>query len=705
MSRLALLAAALLLLGISQVLLVRSPVGAWLHRRLGPRVLTGVLVLLAIGDLARIGSKVRGFDLRRLLLGLAALLLLEWLRRQWVRQAPWIEAMRQGITDLRGVSGSPPASSSRVGPLLATGLVVVTALGARAWDSWTLFLNHRYLDLVQASGAAVDPWGVISGAVCTDPLGALPISVVLAPWAAWLDTPLGILVSRTLVGLALALVAVGPWIRSPRGWVALGAWSLLQLDLGAQFPRSALFEPFFALLFLVNLRMLLSPSRSPSFWLALGLVTGFTWMHKEMNLLNLALGVLVLARGPEPPRTLIRLAAAWAIGAGIGALPYWLRVMRCGESEGLNLLPLLALRGAEWATTMTQSLAHLVSREDLPSDLASILWNRWSLQTLGEVIEGAVRSMGPLVLTFLCPVVWFALHLPREQFRRLTWLLVMTAGVLGFTWWKGGDSAEALPLLLPFGVTASWPFLRDLGTGWIDSFPRGTWRRLRSLPIHLLVLAQVLAVACWAPRMLRTLSSFPAIARWVANRAPDHSGLLETVEGLRRQGVLGDVLVCQGCKDRLDPLFWELADRGVFVVDLDARFHLLEALEQGRWEALEQTLVLIPHQASKRMRPRDPDPFGPGGAPARESLLLSDPDGHREDLLRERLRWLRPCLDIEADSRDTGFLLLRLEVSACRDLLDPARRPEEPWVESSGATGGPGFALRANGEGGRWNGP
>lgn len=705
MSRLALLAAALLLLGLSQVLLLRSPAGAWRWRRLWPWVLPGLLVLLAIGDLARIGSEVRGFDPGRLLLGLTALLLLEWLRRQWVRQAPWIEAMRQGIADLREVSGSPAASSSWLGPLLATGLVVVTALGARAWDSWTLFLNHRYLDLVQASGAAADPWGVISGAVCTDSLGALPVSVVLAPWAAWLDTPLGVLISRTLAGLALALVAVGPWIRSPRGWVALGVWSLLQLDLGAQFPRSALFEPVFALLFLVNLRMLLSPNRSPSFWLALGLVTGFTWMHKEMNLLNLALGVLVLARGPEPPRTLVRLAVTWALGVGIGALPYWLRVARCGESEGLNLLPLLALRGAEWSATMTQSLAHLVPREDLPSNLASILWNRWSLQTLGEVIEGASRSMGPVVLTFCCPVVWFGLHLPREQFRRLTWLLAMTAGVLGFTWWKGGDSAEALPLLLPFGMTASWPFLRGLGIGWIDSLRRGTWRRLRSLPVHLLVLAQVLAVACWAPRMLSTLSSFPAIVRWIGNRDPDHFGLLQAVEGLQRQGVLQDVLVCQGCKDRLDPLFWELADRGVFVVDLDARFLLLEALEQGRWEALDQALVLIPHQASKRMRPGDPDPFGPGGAPAREALLLSDPTGHRGALLRGRLRWLRPCLDIEAESRDTAFLLLRLEVSACREFQDPAHRPENPWEESSGVTGGPGSAPLASEEGGRWNGP
>jgi len=311
---------------------------------------------------------------------------------------------------------------------------------------------------------------------------------------------------------------------------------------------------------------------------------------------------------------------------------------------------------------------------------------------VGEVVEGAARSVGPVVLTFCCPVAWLWVRLPREQANRIGLLLAMTALVLGFVWWKGGDSAEAFPLLMPFGMAAAWPFLRGLARCWIDSFRRGAWRSLRALPIHLLVVAQAGAIACWAPPILGTLASFPSLVRWAGSggRVPSGGGLADAVEGLRRQGVLDDVLVCQGCKDRLDPLFWELADRGIYVVDLDARFHLVEALAQGRWDALGLTLALIPPQASKRMRLGDPVPSGPGGAPERQALLLSDPDGREAARIRGPLGWMRPCMEPVGQSRDGGFLLLRLEMPACRAMLDPARRPADPWLDPPADPGMPG---------------
>jgi hypothetical protein len=452
------------------------------------------------------------------------------------------------------------------------------------------------------------------------------------------------------------------------------------------FNRSAVFEPFFAGLFLVNLLMVLRLRRRPGFLLLLGFIMGFTLVHKETTLLLLVLTAWTLAREQAAPRDAGRLIGAWLGGLLLGMLPLIVENVRCHTAEGMSLLPYLGFRGAQLKQALTQPMVQTIPAGELTRDLGEILLARLSFQTLGEVAAGAAITLGPVVLTGAFPILYLLVNGPRERARRLGMLLGLCVPMFGLLYWKGGDSAEALQFLLPFGAVYAVPFWIRLGRTWIETWRNGRWRRPRALYLHLLVAFNVLWMGGLLLSTTRVLSDLPDVAAWARSRDdPGPAGpLIEQVLDLRRQGALDSILVCEDCLGSRSTTLLRLAEAGVFVVHADVRYTVFNRLEQGRNQVLEQTLRLLPHQQTMDMRLEGSRP--PAPLRAREHLLVHGWSKRMNGFLQSRAKTLGRCIEVLSVHPAEPLALLRLHREACLELAtmdgvlptDDAIAPDPP---------------------------
>lgn len=643
--------------------------------------LPAAVALLAVGEVVNGLWKAPGFHGPSFVLGLALtaglLLLVRFRDRPVLRRIAGraAAAVREDFADDRPRSALPRPVLVLL--LLGGGLLWgVVALAAGLLDNWLLFLNHRYLFLLTEASRLGTPWERMLLHVCADPLTATPFGFALAPFAQRLDAVIPILLLRVGVGLALLVAAVTTRLRE-LGWRAVAGLCLLVLmapDSRYSFNSSAVFELVFAGLFLANLLMVLRLRRRPGYLLVLGVVTGFTLVHKETNLLNVVLAAWVLGRERTTPRDAGRLVGAWLAGLLLGMAPLILEQVRCGATEGMALLPYLGFRGRQLATELTQPIVQTLPAEVLARDLVDIVLARLSFQTVGEVAIGAVAALAPAVLTGAFPALFLMVNGPRERAARLGVLLALCVPLYGLIWWKGGDSAEALQVLLPFGFVYAVPYLARLGRTWAATWRNGKWRTPRALYLHLLVGFNLVWMAGMVPPLARAVSALPDEVRWLGTRTEtvpgQDSALHGIVADLQERGALSSVLVCEGCwTQRTIPLL-RLADAGVFVVDLDVRYQLADRLFLGETRVLAEVLHLLPHRQTMDMRlaGRRPDP------PTREleHLLIAGIPDHLRAFLNNPPPALAECIDVlDARPGHDGWVLLRLHRRACLDLASP----------------------------------
>lgn len=629
---------------------------------------------LVAGEIHNGGWGARGFDWLLSLAGAGLVILLSSLlvfeRRLNLKRlvARAATVVREDFLDERRPERWPafPLSLLLVGVFL---LWCAAAFAHGVLDNWATFLNHRYLHLLQRSSEVGSWMDRLFGGTCCDPLAATPLAVVLSPVAGSLDHPTTILVMRVLAGFSMIAVALlsRPSHVGGHGAASIGFLAVVALYPDFQFNRTGVFETLFSMLFYINLLLIITLRKTAGYVAVVGLVTGIGVLQKEINVINFLLCLLVLSRPTTDSRSVARLHAAFLAGFLAGISPLLLQFGRCGTTEGFGLLPYLGLRGHELRTRMTQTLVQVASVSEFPHDVPGILLSRLCFQTVGEVAAGAVRALGPVVLTGLFPVLYILVNTPREKAVVIGALVVICAIMYGFTYWKGGDTAEALQVLLPYGFVYACPFMARLWRTWMGSWRNGRWRSSRGIYLHVILAFNVSFLVLLLTGAGETLSSVPSgieRVKAMSNRSRPSSLLASTLENIGDGRHPGSVLLCEGCKDRRSPALMDLADAGFHVVDLDARFHLFEDLRTGRTGSLESLFTLIPHQERMDMRlPRS----GPvvREPPQSVALLVAHDRGRPREFIRRNADALESCIETLHDDPEDDLLLLRFHREPC----------------------------------------
>ncbi len=374
---------------------------------------------------------------------------------------------------------------------------------------------------------------------------------------------------------------------------------LVTLDPAHEFNNSAYTETFFAVVFFVNLLMVLDIRFTIPWFLATGFVTGIGFISKELNVLNLALLAFVLATAGLSRRRFLALATAAIAAFTIPTAFFMVSFLECGVTEGLYHIPIAWFRGAEIAG-MTQSNVYLLADQGMAFPMAELILRRLSFQTVGEVFAGGLRQVGLFTLVGVFPVAWMVANFPRRKMRVIGFLLFLAFPLYGITFWKGGDSSDPLYTLLPFGYVFAGPFLVRLATRFAGIVKQRRFLERRSLYIHALVIVNLLFVGSYlkpawqVARDTRFIKGFGSGGLAFAHRPNEQErSLSTTLRGLQRDGQIGDWLFVTDCHDSDMPKILSVMEPGIFMNIIDIRYDLLPAIVYADHQRLQDAFDVM----------------------------------------------------------------------------------------------------------------
>lgn len=447
---------------------------------------------------------------------------------------------------------------------------------------------------------------------------------------------------------------------------------LVLLEPAHDFNSSIALETLFALLFYLNLLMLLHVRFTGPFFLVLGLLLGTGFVTKELNIINLCLLAFVLATAGLTRRRFLELTSAALAGFAVPTFLFMWSFFHCGVSEGLYHIPFVWFRGAELAR-MTQANVTLMIDQGFEFSLIEMVVRRASFQTVGEVLFGAMSQFGLFTLVGVFPVAWMIGNLPRRQLRILGVFLLVSIPLYGVTHWKRGDSADPLYTMLPFGYIFAGPFLFRLGARFVAIIRHGQIPWARSWYIHVLVVVNLLFLGSNLSDAWQVVRDTRFIDKVTMEgisftHAPTESERA-IVETLRVQHIQGHFrnwffLADCGATDMHKPL--AILAPELTMNPLDIQYSLLQAILEGKDARVQNAFDMMIREIDYAQE--DVETFLVVGCPwagMPRQQTNADPDDNPWPLLDGCARILHASPD------EDSLVLIEFRVESCRRYFRP----------------------------------
>lgn len=564
------------------------------------RALVGLLIAgtlaLAVGDAVNGFYRAEGFHARFWGLGFVAMASVHAIVFWLPRKRSLFECLQAALDVVREDfhDAESPVFKRRHSWWYAAGFLAFAAVFYGAtfvsfqFNVQFAFFVQEFLDSIRELAARTTLWDFVTARECETTVLYNPFTFLLFNAADRIDRidfwHLRLLMTAAFVGANL-------WMHrsQPPGRLFLSHlfFLVVLMEPSHEFNSSAFSETFFALVFFANLLMLLHVRYTVPYFLSLGLVMGIGFVSKELNILNLCLMAFLLATAGLPRRRFCALAGAALLGFAVPTFFFTVSFLQCGVTEGLYHLPFVWFRGAELAG-MTQSNVGLLADQGREFPFAALVLRRLTFQTIGEVLYGAASRFGYYALVGVFPLAWMIANLPRRQLRILGVLVLLALPLYGVTFWKGGDSADPLYTMLPFGYIFSGPFLVRLGVRFATIVRRGDFLKPRALYIHGLVAANLLFLgshlgAAWqVAQDARFIDAVTPQGISFAHEPDDtERAIVRTLRERRAQGRIQDWFFLADCggSDVHKPL--TILAPELTMSTLDIRYSLLPAILDG----------------------------------------------------------------------------------------------------------------------------
>lgn len=645
--------------------------------RIARALLPAAAAVLAVGDAVNGFSRAEGFHAGYFSLGVAfvaALCFAVFLMPRWRSPTSlarsFLAVIREDFREPTRV-GAGHRWSSLVAFTLFAVIFYLASMTALKFNFQYQAFVFEYLDAIRRVAERTPLLDFMTKPRCEGTELYNPFTFILYGFIEHIDAGA---FSHIRLLLVAAIVGLNLWLHRHRSSLMLLASSLfvlaVTLDWRYDFNSSAFFETFFALLFFVNFLMLLHMRLTRGFAFATGLVNGVAFATKEIAVLNVAVLAWILATSGLDKRRFVAVAGSAVAGFAIASLFFFRSFLECGISEGLYHLPVAWFRGAQMEV-MGQARVYLLADQGVQFPFVDLVLRRLSFQTVGEILFGACRRFGLMTLTGVFPLAYLAANLPGSRMRAVWLFLVLGFPLYGITYWKGGDSADPLYTMLPFGFIYAAPFLVRVVSRLAESVRRGTLLRPRVvylwllLAVNVLFLASLVEPAATTARRARTIEGISRSGVTFSSEltAPQRA-FIEFLEDLRREGRAEDWIFINACFGRDEVDFVMRSNVNMVFSQLDARFELLAAVLAGDRGRVREALDLMVREVNYHR----PD----GGA---FHVLVCTPKGpgpgSKANPYAGR-RFLEGCASIPyADVVETRLAVVAFDVDACRNLISP----------------------------------